>query len=775
VDISGGNVTKQSDFDAKEFCLNLLQSETEEEVIVVLKKHGYWDNRSVWKPYGDMPNNRSIVGNQQSSSVAALVEKLVNSVDAILMAECYRRGIDPKSAQAPKTMREAAEIYFGIKDGRIQTIDTSDRREFAERIQLVATGTKESPAYIIVDDGEGQSPDKFEDTFLSLARENKTKIPFVQGKHNQGGTGVLQFSGVNSFQLIISKRQPYAPSEGSEKWGFTLVRRLDADEYHPQSTYVYLAPNGKILSFDADTLPLRPGKFPYAYEEEVRAGTCIKVWNYKLRKGLKTLATLDLRYALERFLQEPVLPIRICERRSSYKAHYYDTTMSGLAAVLEDNRDDVELSDSSLLRVNGVGDVKLRVVVIKEIMEGNKNDRYPAGIFFVMNGQLHGEESHNYISRKTNLAYVAGSMIVVVDCTDLPSRVREDLFMASRDRMRQIDEKTALEEAIVDYIKDHPGIRELNAIRRQRRQQSALSEEETAKIIQSMVRSDPTLAHLFGKGDLLRVPGKDITEKELFTGQRFPTYFRILNEPKGGLVKHCPKNRPCRVEFETDASNGYFDRIEDQVHVETKGLPQKLSQNLWDGKATLKFGLPASVSVGDEFRVEVLVNDISRLEPFSCVFKIHVEPDAEPGEHHPHPPKGSTLAAIPKVKDVTRPEWGLYKFDEMSALKIDPADETGNVLDIAINIDNIYLRNDIAKRKNIDASLLIYWFKWGLVLLALGMINSEKRRKDNNENNNEENEQEGIYERIERACMGIAATLIPVIYHMGKKDRIDGE
>jgi hypothetical protein len=770
-------MTKQTTFNEKDFCLNLLQSETEEEVINVLKKYGYWEERSAWKPYGDMPNNRSIVGNQQSSSVAALVEKLVNSIDAILMAECYRNGVDPKSPKAPKSMREAAEIYFGIKDGQIQTIDTSGRKEFAERIQLVATGTKENPAYIIVDDGEGQSPDKFEDTFLSLARENKTKIPFVQGKHNQGGTGVLQFSGVNSFQLIISKRQPYAPSEGKEKekWGFTLVRRLDPDEDHPQSTYVYLAPNGKILSFDADTLPLRPGKFPYAYEEEVSAGTCIKLWNYKLQKGLKTLATLDLRYALERFLQEPVLPIRICERRSSYRAHYYDTTMSGLSAVLEDNKDDVELSDSSFLKVNGVGDVKIRVVVIKEITEGDKKDRYPAGVFFVMNGQLHGEESHNYISRKTNLAYVAGSMIVIVDCTNLPSRVREDLFMASRDRMRQIDEKVAIEDEVIDFIKNHPGIKELNAVRRQRRQQSALSEEETAKIIQNLVRSDPTLANLFGKGELIRIPGKDITEKELFIGQKFPTYFRIHNEPKGGLIKHCPKNRPCRIEFETDAANDYFDRINDPGHIETHGLPQKLSQNLWDGKATLKFGLPDSVSVGDEFKVEVLVNDISRIEPFKSVFKIQVDPEAEPIEPHLVIPKGAALAAIPNITEVHRPDWGMYDFDEMSAIKIRPGNETGDILDIAINVDNIYLRNDIAKRKNIDANLLTYWFKWGLVLLALGMINSEKRLKESEENNIEESEKEDMYERIGRACMGIAATLIPVIYHMGKKELIEGE
>ena len=768
-------MTKQIDFDPREFCLKLLRAETEEEVTDVLKKHGYWDDRSVWKPYGDMPNNRSIVGNQQSSPVAALVEKLVNSIDAILMAECFRRGIDPKSSKAPKSMREAAELFFGIKEGRVQNLDQPERRKLAEKIQLVAVGTKETPAYIIVDDGEGQTPEEFENTFLSLARENKTKIPFVQGKHNQGGTGVLQFAGINSFQLIISRRQPDAPAVGAHKseWGFTLVRRLDADEAHPQSMYVYLAPQEKILHFPADYLLLRPGKYPDAYAGELIAGTCIKVWNYKMQKGLKSIATLDLRYAVERFLQEPVLPIMVYERRQPYKTHSYETPMSGLSAFIADTRKDVELSDTSVLIVNGVGDIKIRVVVIREDTEGDKSDRYPAGIFFVMNGQLHGEESHAFVSRKTNLAWVAASMIVVVDCTDLPSRVREDLFMASRDRMRQIDEKAAIEEAIVGYIKDHPGIKELNAIRRQRRQESALSEEETAKIIQSLVRSDPTLAHLFGKGELIRVPGKDITEKEPFDGRKFPTYFLIHNEPKEGLVKHCPKDRDCKVEFETDAVNDYFDRIEDPGHLETRGLPQKLFQNLWDGKATLKFGLPASVSIGDEFRVEVLVNDVSRLEPFKAAFKIHVDPDAGPAESGLHIPKGAALVALPKIIEVHRHEWPQYEFDEWSALKITPGNESGDALDIAINVDNIYLRNEIARRKELDAKLLTYWFEWGLVLLALGMINSEKKRKEEDKYDDEEQEKEDMYDRIGRACVGIAATLIPVISHMSKKELLE--
>jgi hypothetical protein len=769
------------DFDKKEFCLRLLQSEAEEEVVAILKEYNFWKDRSAWRSYGDIQNNRGIVSNQQSSAVAALVEKLVNSIDAILTAECLSRSIDPKSSVAPQSMREAAQLFFDIKDGHIQALDTATRTRLAQRIQLVACGTKEKPAYIIVDDGEGQSPDEFPDTFLSLVRENKTRIPFVQGKFNMGGTGVLQFAGENSFQLIISKRQPYAPSNSpdKDKWGFTLVRRLYPDSDHPQSMYVYLAPQGNILRFEADSLPLRPGRFPNAYGDELAAGSCIKIWNYKMQKGLKTIATLDLRYELERFLPEPVLPIRICERRA-YKANYYDTTMSGLNSVLADNQANIEFSDATSLKVPELGNIQLRVVVIKEMEESEKAGRYPAGLLFVVNGQLQGEESKHYVSRRTNFAYLAGSMIVVADCTELPPVTREDLFMASRDRMRQIDEKSAIEDAIVQYIKEHPAIKQLNAVRRQKRLESALSPEETAKIIQSLVRSDPTLAHLFGKGDLIRVPGKDITETEPYLGQKFPTYFRIHNEPKGGLIRHCPINHQCRAEFETDAANGYFDRIDDPGHIECHGLPQKISQSLWNGKAMMKFSLPSGASVGDEFRIEVLVADVSRMEPFKSEFRILIDPEAPEITSPPSPPPGGAMfAGLPNIREIFQDQWATENFNQTSALNIKPGGDEGESLDIAINMDNIYLKNEIAKRKNVDAKLLIYWFKWGLVLLALGMINAEKRHEQDNESvdsdGNDDDIEEDIYERIGRASEGIAITLIPVISHMSKKQSLGDE
>ena len=61
-------------------------------------------------------------------------------------------------------------------------------------------------------------------------------------------------------------------------------------------------------------------------------------------------------------------------------------------------------------------------------------------------------------------------------------------------------------DAIFGYLRDHPGLKELNARRRQARLASALSEEETAAVIQQLVRSDPTLANLFGRGQHIRVP-----------------------------------------------------------------------------------------------------------------------------------------------------------------------------------------------------------------------------------------------------------------------------
>lgn len=117
-----------------------------------------------------------IVRGQQSNPIAALVEKVTNSIDAILTRKCLEAGINPESSEAPRTMDEAIKKFFPEnKNWDMQSF----RRKQAEEIQVVADGPPRNTSVIIYDNGEGQHPEDFERTFLSLVRGNKINIHFV--------------------------------------------------------------------------------------------------------------------------------------------------------------------------------------------------------------------------------------------------------------------------------------------------------------------------------------------------------------------------------------------------------------------------------------------------------------------------------------------------------------------------------------------------------------------------------------------------------------------
>jgi hypothetical protein len=133
----------------KELCLALMRADSKAEVVRILTDARLWENRRVWRIYGDRENNFSTIGNQQNRADAALVEKLVNSVDARLMHECLARGINPESKSAPQNIREAVARFFeegtpstSIYGGQISAWDNEKRREVARGITLAATGMK---------------------------------------------------------------------------------------------------------------------------------------------------------------------------------------------------------------------------------------------------------------------------------------------------------------------------------------------------------------------------------------------------------------------------------------------------------------------------------------------------------------------------------------------------------------------------------------------------------------------------------------------------------
>ena len=128
----------------KGFCLNLLQADDEKTVENILKQYGYWDNPTVWREYGDRSGNFSTIGNQQSRPEAALVEKIINSVDASLMGECLSKGIDLTEDNAPQTIPDAVAQFTGYS-GNLRDWPQQSRKERSHEITLAATGPKIHP------------------------------------------------------------------------------------------------------------------------------------------------------------------------------------------------------------------------------------------------------------------------------------------------------------------------------------------------------------------------------------------------------------------------------------------------------------------------------------------------------------------------------------------------------------------------------------------------------------------------------------------------------
>ncbi len=99
-------------------CMSLLEADTEREIISILQEKGIWNNSIYWKVFDNNENNYSTIGAQQANPVAALVEKVINSIDAVLMRECIVRGIKPRLCKMhPKTWRMPSKGFLGLREG----------------------------------------------------------------------------------------------------------------------------------------------------------------------------------------------------------------------------------------------------------------------------------------------------------------------------------------------------------------------------------------------------------------------------------------------------------------------------------------------------------------------------------------------------------------------------------------------------------------------------------------------------------------------------------
>ena len=138
---------------AEALCISLINENSEAGVISLLTESGFWADDSCWRFYGDKPANWAQGGGQQSRADFALNEKVVNSIDSVLMRHCIEQGIDPESDAAPDSIREAVAKFIENSDaltlkttsGRVEDWPPDFSTQVAQNISVFSTENENAP------------------------------------------------------------------------------------------------------------------------------------------------------------------------------------------------------------------------------------------------------------------------------------------------------------------------------------------------------------------------------------------------------------------------------------------------------------------------------------------------------------------------------------------------------------------------------------------------------------------------------------------------------
>lgn len=640
----------------------LFNSSNEEEVENVINSNPEIFKQANWFPYGDNESFFGVIENQQASPIPALIEKITNCIDAILTRKCYEQNIDPKSPEAPKSMDEAIEKFFPKSK---QWDLPSFRKVQSENVQIIADGPRFDTSLIVYDDGEGQHPEDFEKTFLSLLRGNKNEIHFVQGKYNMGGSGAVVFCGKKRYHLIASKRY-----DAKGKFGFTLIRKhpftIEEKQIRKNTWYEYFKINGEIPSFEIDELDLG------LFNRKFKTGTILKLFSYDLPPGSRSVISRDLNQSINEYLFEPALPLYTIDKKERYpKDIMLERDLYGLKRRLEEDKgkyvedyfleeyDDKKLGKLRITcyvfntKIEGKNSKESKESISREFFKNNM------AVMFSVNGQVHGSLTMEFITRTLKMSLLKDYLLIHVDCTNLDYDIRSELFMASRDRLKQ-GEETALVRETVAKILQKSKLAEIN---KRRRDTISFAGEDKNELLKSFTKNLPLKSDLlkllnqtFKLEDKRDTPEKKETKEkkkidveEEFKPQRFPTYFKFGKDDtdKKTMLK-VPLGGEKTIRFKTDVENEYFVRIEEPGELkvgllkhndnETEGgtepgTPKKIEDlfhvqksNPQDGSIKIVLAPNEDVKIGDTMEIKATL--INPGGDFDKIFMVKiVEPD----------------------------------------------------------------------------------------------------------------------------------------------------
>ena len=192
------------------------------------------------------------------------------------------------------------------------------------------------------------------------------------------------------------------------------------------------------------------------------------------------------------------LPIKLheCRDYKGKKDTSFETPLAGLVVRLEEGRgDNLEPGFPKTAPIVAAG-TKMTAKIYAFREDKAKTYLADEGVIFQINGQAHGYLPKSIFSRpkKVGLQRLKDSLLVLVDCSELSTKSREDLFMTSRDRLSDHAIRRVIEEELMDWLKNEPSLKRLRQERRERDVEEKLKEERPLEeVLGKVMRASPTL------------------------------------------------------------------------------------------------------------------------------------------------------------------------------------------------------------------------------------------------------------------------------------------
>jgi len=789
---------------SRRIALELINADSVERLQEILNDREakeWFDDPQHWSPYGNREKNWDTVGNQQTNPIGALVELVINGIDAILMRKARESGLtDFRASDVPQSMLDAVKRFFPhVVEGKIALLSPEQRTELAKR--CVQIGVRRShrknyqfPTYTVLDTGDGQLPEDFPNTFLSLGEKNKEGIHFVQGKFNMGSTGSLRFCTrgdirLGHYKLIVSKRpgQPY--------WGWTLIRLRGPRKGEELPVAEYFQPYQKAIpKFTEESI----SAFQNQTLGNIKEGTIVKLYEYDIGPNARSV-DIGLYNALTVSLIDCALPVYLCDfnadpikGKGPLRAEgIASRSFGGLNVVLgseryaEDQDEDSNVTEEDnktttewVHQVEDIRDEELgRIRIIATGLRRLKDflETQPARIFYTINGQTHAFERASFLNQRVNLPDLRNHLLVNVICDEMDKQAMATIFMPDRERRANTDLSRMLEQRVIDALKSDDKLRAYAAeIRMRRANEYVDNKADTAKLLQDMVKTDPAIRDLFGLGPFLPDIGKIPGGTEPFKGKKYPTFLNPLNlrEENGKYVKEVPINTHRRIECGTDADDDYLTRVDSPgeawCSLDEKTMPHTVK--LRNGTARFTIYPPKTAIPGKSVEAEFGFKDFGRnIEPLK--FKVLVrytdteEKTSGPGgKRRDLKEDQKKIIGEPTFIWVTESEYPEHNFDNDSGAYV----AIGETTEVFVNHDNRYIRAMRIKEKDESARVLNEnMFKLGLGLFALAIHRKASSTTEG------ESQQQIDPEAITRlATAGLAPYVVTVIRRLGGADSL---